>query len=240
MEARNDATTHSREINGRSSDCSACFLARIDRISYADALRMQLRLHEQVAARNVPGVLLLLEHDPVITMGVKTGEGNVLVRPEVLQQRGIQLVQTDRGGDVTYHGPGQLVGYPILRLRELGGDVHSFLRTLEQSIIDVLADYGLEAGRSGQAGVWVGDKKVCSIGIAVRKWVSYHGFALNVDPDMSHFRLINPCGLDSQKMTSLAQLLGRAPSMDDVSARCASAIARNFGLEFSELPADLC
>lgn len=178
----------------------------------------------------IPGILMLLEHDPVITKGVKTGSGNVLVSAETLAARGIELVDTDRGGDVTYHGPGQLVGYPIVRLRELGGDLHGYLRSIEDCIIDLLAEFGLAGGRNGPAGVWVGDRKICSIGVAVRRWVAYHGFSLNVDPDMSHFSLINPCGLASEKITSMAELLGAAPDMREVREVCARSFARTFDL----------
>jgi len=211
-------------------------LCNIERISYRDALALQLDLHAKVVAKELPRALLLLEHDPVITKGVKTGAGNVLVSTEALERQGVELVSTDRGGDVTYHGPGQLVGYPIFPLREMGFDLHGYLRSLEQCIIDVLAEFGLKGERNGPAGVWVGDKKVCSIGVAVRKWVTYHGFALNVAPNMRHFSLINPCGLQSNQITCLRDLLGAAPSMDDVRAACAHAFERNFGVTFCPLP----
>ncbi len=213
-----------------------CFLCNIERISYTKALNLQLDLHAKCAAGEIPGILLLLEHDPVITMGVKTGEGNVLVNPEVLRRAGIELVDTDRGGDVTYHGPGQLVGYPIFRVREMGGDLHRYLRTLEQSIIDAVAEFGLKGERNGPAGVWVGDHKICSIGVAVRKWVTYHGFALNVAPDMRHFGFINPCGLAAERITCMRDLLGFTPSMTDVREACTRGFERNFGIKFSPWP----
>ncbi|MCE5324556.1 lipoyl(octanoyl) transferase LipB [bacterium] len=210
----------------------ACLLQDIGRICYSDALKLQNDLHDRCAVGDIPGVLILLEHDPVITLGVKnSSRGNVLASPKLLKANGVELVETDRGGDVTYHGPGQLVGYPIVRLRELTGDVHSYLRLLEQSIIDTLAEFGLEGHRNGPAGVWVADKKVCSIGIAVRKWVTYHGFALNVDPNLSHFALINPCGLHSEQITSMAKLLGYVPEMRDVRDVYARAFSRIFNVE---------
>ncbi len=206
-------------------------LDSIDRISYRDALARQLEYHGQCAGGKIDGALMLLEHDPVITMGVKsTSQSNVLVPKDALARAGVDLVETDRGGDVTYHGPGQLVGYPILRIRELGLDVHTYLRTLEQTVIDTLAEFGLPAGRNGPAGVWVGEKKVCSIGVAVKKWVTYHGFALNVDPDMSHFRLINPCGLMPSQLSSLKEILGEAPAMAEVKSAFARSFERNFGV----------
>ncbi len=205
---------------------------------YESALRLQLKLHTAVADGSIPGALLLLEHHPVVTMGVSTVSSNLLASPEKLSEQGIGLVRTDRGGDVTYHGPGQLVGYPILRLRGLGLDVHSYLRRLEQSIIDVLHRYGLQGKRHGNAGVWVADKKVCSIGIAVRKGVTYHGFALNVNPCLEHFALINPCGLQSEKITSMSLLLGETPAMDDVKAAAAECFEANFGVKLT--PRSVC
>ena len=226
------------DVSGPSKDACGieCYLYNIDRISYAKALSIQLDLHARCASGELPGTLILLEHDPVLTMGVKTGENNVLASPDVLEREGIELVQTDRGGDVTYHGPGQLVGYPIFPLRAMGFDLHGYLRSLEQSIIDALAEFGLKADRNGPAGVWVGYKKVCSSGVAVRKWVTYHGFALNVAPNMRHFSLINPCGLDSRQITCLRDILGSAPDMTDVRAACARGIERNFGVELHPWP----
>ncbi|MCE5313745.1 MAG: lipoyl(octanoyl) transferase LipB [Armatimonadota bacterium] len=212
-----------------------CLLLEIDRISYSNALDIQHDLHARCASGDIPGALILLEHDPVITMGVKTSSrGNVLASPKLLEANGIELVETDRGGDVTYHGPGQLVGYPIVRVREMGGDVHRYLRALEQSVIDTLAEFGLEGSRNGLAGVWVKEKKVCSIGIAVRKGVTYHGFALNVDPNLSHFGLINPCGLASEQITSMAKLLGEAPNMRDVRDAYARAFSKIFNVTLCE------
>jgi lipoate-protein ligase B len=223
-------TDSSRSSAGDSA--TAALLYNIERMSYAKALRFQLDLHAKCVAGEIPGALLLLEHDPVITKGVRTGAGNVLASPEVLRREGIELVETDRGGDVTYHGPGQLVGYPIFRLREMGGDLHGYLRSMEQSVIDAIAEFGLTGERHGPAGVWVGEKKVCSIGVAVRKWVTYHGFALNVAPNMRHFSFINPCGLAAEQLTCLRDLLGTAPNMGDVRAACVRGFERNFGIEF--------
>lgn len=223
----------------RSSVCvpgGDCYLYNIDRNSYAKILNLQLDIHARVAAEELPGTLILLEHDPVLTMGVKTGEGNVLASEQILQREGVELVQTDRGGDVTYHGPGQLVGYPIFPLRKMGLDLHGYLRTLEQCIIDVLAEFDLKGERNGPAGVWVGEKKVCSIGVAVRKWVTYHGFALNVAPNMRHFSLINPCGLQSSQISCIRDLLGSAPDMDEVRDACARAFESNFRISFVPWP----
>lgn len=211
-----------------------CLLHKPGRMSYAAALTMQRDFHAACVSGRIPGVLILLEHDPVITLGVKTSEANKLAGVDLLGRSGVEVAETDRGGDATYHGPGQIVGYPIIRLRELCGDVHSYLRTLEQVVIDALAGFGLLGTRNGPAGVWVADQKVCSIGVAVRRSVTYHGFALNVDPDMSHFSLINPCGLRSEQITSLKMLLGTAPDISEVQAACASAFADRFGVNLAE------
>lgn len=209
-------------------------ICSLGRISYPEALNLQANLRDRCADHEIPGILLLLEHDPVITIGVKlASEKNILASGKLLEERGVAVINTDRGGDVTYHGPGQLVGYPIYRLRELTGDLHGYLRSLEDSIILTLAEFGLKGERNGPAGVWVGNKKVCSIGIAVRKWVTYHGFALNVDPDIEHFSLINPCGLDSQEITSMAGLLGNAPAMDSVRDAFTKSFAEVFNLSFT-------
>lgn len=218
------------------TSASSPYLYNIARISYTDALAVQLELHAKVAEGSFPGTLILLEHEPVITMGVGTGQCNILASPEALQREGIELVETDRGGDVTYHGPGQLVGYPIFRLREMGGDLHGYLRNVEQSIIDALDGFGLKGERNGPAGVWVGDKKICSIGVAVRKWVTYHGFALNVAPNMRHFTFINPCGLAAEQMTCMKDLLGSAPDMDAVREACVRGFERNFDIHFVPWP----
>lgn len=238
MQAHQDADT--LRAGERSASGRSLALCNIERISYTAALALQHRLHDECASGRIPGALLLLEHDPVMTMGVKAGEHNVLVSAEALAARGIELVGTDRGGDVTYHGPGQLVGYPIVRVRELGGDLHAYLRGLEQCIIDTIAEFGLEGRRKGPAGVWVGDRKICSIGVAVRKWVTYHGFALNVDPDLSHFALINPCGLDAGVITSMADLLGTPPDMGEVRAACARSFAGVFGVGLSQGSGEPC
>lgn len=229
MQAHQDAAVP--RIDRNISPPVQCFLYNIERISYTDALALQHRFHEYCVSGRISGMLLLLEHDPVITMGVKTRQTNILASAQLLDAMGIQLVETDRGGDVTYHGPGQLVGYPILPLRGIGCDLHAYLRTLEQCIIDTLGEFGLEGRRNGPAGVWVGDKKVCSIGIAVRKWVTYHGFALNVNPNLSHFSLINPCGLEASRITSMAELLSDLPAIEDVRRVCERNFAKVFKLK---------
>jgi len=185
-------------------------------IGYKEALELQLSLHSDVKSGKLGGALILLEHNPVITLGTDTHPENLLVPKNVLASKGIEVIKTDRGGDITYHGPGQLTGYPIINLRAIGSDVHGYLRLIESIIISTLADFGLSGSRNGPAGVWVGEKKVCSIVIAVRGCVTYQGFALNVDPDLSHFTFINPCGLESGRITSIKRLVEPAPDMQKV------------------------
>ena len=181
-------------------------------LPYTEALELQRRCLSQVLEepREGSGFLILLQHEPVVTIGRRGGMENVLASEARLALEGIELLHTNRGGDVTYHGPGQVVGYPIIPLDMHGRDVHLYLRRLESVLITTLADYGIRAGRvPGLTGVWVGDEKVTAIGIAISHWITYHGFALNVDPNLSHFELIRPCGIDGKGVTSISRLLGR-------------------------------
>lgn len=166
----------------------------------------------------VGDVLILLEHEPTITLGRKARDEHILISWEELEARGFQIHRVERGGDVTYHGPGQLVGYPILDLSGFRRDVRWFVRSLEKVLIRTLADFGLDAeARTGDmTGVWVGNAKVAAIGARIRHWVSYHGFALNVDPDLEHFGLIVPCGLRNSGVTSMARELGRPVTVAEV------------------------
>jgi lipoyl(octanoyl) transferase len=183
------------------------------------------------AAGRAPDRLLYPDHPPVLTVGRSPSAGSVIASPEALRQAGIEVFEVARGGDVTWHGPGQLVGYLICDLDRRGRDLHRFLRDIEQGLIDALAGWGIEAGReAGRTGVWSNGEKIASIGIAVRRWVSYHGFALNVAPDLRFFDLIHPCGLRGIQMTSVAKRLGdRAPSMAEARAVVASQMAKALG-----------
>jgi lipoate-protein ligase B len=214
-----------------------CVLRELGRIRYGDALDIQ----QQVAAGRKQGVtpdhLLLLEHPHVITMGRNGHAENLLASDEVMARTGIEYFPTDRGGDVTYHGPGQLVGYPILDLRDWKRDVGAYVRALEQTLIDTLGDYGIEAGRIPKlTGVWVGDRKIAAIGVHLSRWVTSHGFALNVSTDLSYFQYIVPCGL-TKPVTSMAALGVRA-SWEEVGRRLVPHFARNFECEITaEMPA---
>lgn len=186
-------------------------------------MALQEERRDAVAAGTAPHTLFLLEHTPVITLGRKSNPAHVLSSKEELAAQGIALAETGRGGDVTYHGPGQLVAYPILALSAWKQSYHWYLRSLESVLLDVLRGYGLNAGRlEGFTGVWVNGAKIAAIGVGVHNWVTFHGIALNVEPDMSHFQRIVPCGIRDKPTTSLAALMQSAPpmsqAMDDFEA----------------------
>lgn len=187
---------------------AVCVVHELGRVGYREALALQRDLVRRRIADDVPDTLLLLEHPPVITVG-KMG------RAEHVLGHDIEVVETDRGGDVTYHGPGQLVGYPVVRLDRR--DVKEYVERLEEVMIRAVAPFGLEAGRApGMTGIWVGEAKLGAIGVRVQRWVASHGFALNVDPDLSHFGRIVPCGLRGKSVTSIAALLGKAVDFREV------------------------
>jgi lipoyl(octanoyl) transferase len=207
-----------------------CVVRQLGRIGYASALALQ----QELAAGRKQGViadhLLLLEHPHVITVGRNGHPENLLASEDIMARAGIGFFPTDRGGDVTYHGPGQLVGYPILDLRDWKRDVGAYVRGVEQAIIDTLADYGIAAGRIPKlTGVWVEDRKIAAIGVHLSRWVTSHGFALNVSTDLSYFQYIVPCGL-TKPVTSMAALGVRA-SLSEVGERLAGHFARIFECE---------
>jgi lipoyl(octanoyl) transferase len=205
---------------------------RLGLVPYAEGLELQRQLVEQRRAEQIPDHLLLLQHPPVITLGVKArnDRSHVLETPERLAEQGIELVETGRGGDVTYHGPGQLVGYPIIDLSPDRRDVHRYVRDLEEVLIRAVAVFGVDAGRSaGLTGVWVGNAKLAAIGVRIARWVTSHGFALNVGTNLDHFRLIVPCGISDKGVTSLEELSGRSLLMTEVEAAVCDAFADVFG-----------
>ncbi len=209
-----------------------CQLRQLGRIEYNSAYSIQEELVTKRLRGQVPDTLILLEHEPVITVGRSGSLNNILITEDERLKEKIALFKINRGGDVTYHGPGQLVGYPILDLNGYGRDIHKFLRLLEEVIIKVLAGYGLKALRlRGLTGVWIGRKKIASIGVGVRKWVSFHGFSLNVAPDMRYFSFINPCGLGDGKMTSMKELLGREVSIAEVREKVVKTFSEVFNVK---------
>lgn len=207
----------------------------LGRVAYRPAYERQVAEVERVlASREVEGPLigslLLVEHDPVITVSNRpTAAANLTATPEMLARAGVAVEPTDRGGDITYHGPGQLVAYPILDLNRLQLRLHDYMRLLEQSVIDTLGACGIEARReTGATGVWVEDgpsSKIAAMGVRVRRWVSMHGLALNVDPDLTHFDLIVPCGLAGRSVTSMAKVLAEPPAMESVKQTLVDSLA---------------
>jgi len=213
---------------------------RLGRVEYEDGLLLQAQLARARKSGAVPDLLLLLEHPPVITLGRGARPGHVLAAPEVLARRGVTVHETDRGGDVTYHGPGQLVGYPILDLSGPRADVRAYVRSVEEGLLRALATLGVRAGRIARwPGVWLGEegrdaRKVAAIGVHIARWITTHGFALNVAPALEDFSLILPCGIEEAGVTSLEAELGRAPAWDAVEAALVRAYAEVWESEVSE------
>jgi lipoyl(octanoyl) transferase len=206
-------------------------IRRLGVVPYADGLELQRELVERRKAGEIADQLLLLEHPPVITLGVKTrhDRSHVVATAETLEEEGVEIFESGRGGDVTYHGPGQLVGYPILDLRPDRCDVHRYVRDLEEVLIRTAAAFGIMAGRSpGLTGAWVGDEKLAAIGVRIARWITSHGFALNVSTNLSHFGLIVPCGISDKGVTSLEKLLDRPVPMTDAADAAVDAFCAVF------------
>ena len=203
----------------------------LGRRPYGEVLELQRAIAAERIAGTRPDTLLLVEHDPVVTLGRSTKAGNLLANPALLAARGVELFEIERGGDVTFHGPGQLVGYPIIDLTQHRQDLHWYLRQLEQVLIDALAIFGVEGGRKEKyTGVWVGDRKIASIGVHARSWVTWHGFALNVATDLSYFDLMVPCGIQDVTMTSIVAEVGHPVAMSEVSAAVVASFEGSFDL----------
>ncbi|MFH1134788.1 MAG: lipoyl(octanoyl) transferase LipB [Pseudomonadota bacterium] len=208
-------------------------LLNLNRLAYPEALALMRGLVEAKRDPALPETLILTEHEPVMTMGRRAEEKDIPAGREALRARGIGLFRIERGGLVTYHGPGQLVAYPIFRLRALNIGVAEMVRSLEDVIILTLADFGLIGRREPEhPGVWIGARKTASIGLAVRRAVTFHGLALNVNPDLSHFGLINPCGLTGTGITSMSEESGSSPDPALIRTRLAVHFSRIFNLEF--------
>jgi lipoate-protein ligase B len=213
-----------------------CEIIDIGLCSYAKAYDFQKKLARSKREGAISDSLILVEHFPVLTLGRRGRREHILVTTDHLRSLGIEVLDVDRGGDVTYHGPGQLVGYPILDLRGRREDVNWILRSIESALIASLKEFGIEAGvEPGLTGVWVNGAKIAAIGIGISHWVTYHGFALNVAPDMSHFNLIIPCGIRDKPVTSMREALGEKPAMDDVKKAVVKHFCRVFALRPSKL-----
>ncbi|MEK7283087.1 MAG: lipoyl(octanoyl) transferase LipB [Acidobacteriota bacterium] len=211
-----------------------CLLSYTGRIGYAEAAALQDRCARLLRDGGTEERLLLLEHPPVITLGRNARREDVLQDERTLRSLGVSVEETNRGGQVTYHGPGQLVGYPILNLSPDRRDVARYLRDLEEVLIRTLAHFGILAGRvPGLTGVWAGREKIASIGVHLSRWVTTHGFALNVNTDLSRFGLIVPCGLRGRAVTSMQRLLGRATPLEDVAAALVPEFGEIFGRQMA-------
>ncbi len=211
------------------------WVVRLGTMPYGEALELQRTLAAERIVGTIPeDLLLLLEHPPVVTLGRSAKKSHLIASPDYLRSRGVEVFEVERGGDVTFHGPGQLVGYPIFDLRRHRADLHWYLRQVEQSLIDALADYEIPAERNtGFTGVWTRGRKIASIGVHVRDWVTWHGFALNVTTDLSYFDLIVPCGIDGVMMTSVELEVGdsASPTVADCGYRVANSFGKVFCLE---------
>ncbi len=197
---------------------------------YKEVWDIQKIIHEKRVQEKLCNTLLLVEHNPVITMGKSGKTLNLLLSPKVLEKKGIAYYEIERGGDVTYHGPGQLVGYPLFNVKKGLAGIRPFVNKMEDAIITTLAEFGISGEKQEKMiGVWAEEKKICSIGIAVKRWVSFHGFALNVNTDLEHFDLIVPCGLKNVTMTSMREILQKQVDFDKVKQSIIDSFSSVFG-----------
>ena len=207
--------------------------AWLGRAPYAELLSLQEQIREGVIRGTECETLLLAEHPPVITLGRNADPSNVLASPQQLQERGMPVFRVSRGGDVTVHGPGQLVGYPVLRMRD---GVRAHVTAMGEAVIAVLAELGIPADwRPSHPGIWLGEKKICAVGVHARRGVAIHGFALNVDVDLSLFSTIVPCGLREFGVTSIAEVLGASPSVHEMAQKAVHAFERCFGVQMERI-----
>ena len=206
-----------------------CVVYQLGLIEYSDAYYLQTKLLQERLDGRITDTLLLLEHLPTITVGKSGKLENILASQAQLVKEGVSLVFVDRGGDVTYHGPGQLVGYPIIDLRERGRDAHQYLHDLEEVLIRTLNDFSIKSGRDrNHAGVWVRGEEIAAIGLSLRKWITMHGFALNINTHLAPFSFIKPCGFSNRKATSMSRLLGQEIPMEAVAEKLLAHFAEVF------------
>lgn len=208
-------------------------------VQYSEGLRIQQSAVERLSSREAPEQLLLLEHPHVLTLGRGADNSNILADQKQLQSNSVEVHETGRGGDVTYHGPGQLVGYPIINLKPDRCDVHRYVRDLEEVLIRTISDFGVTGSRiRGLTGVWVGNEKIAAIGVRIARWITSHGFALNVNTDLNYFSMIVPCGISDKGVTSLSRLLGRRIELSEVARVAATKFSQVFDREVAvfEMP----
>lgn len=204
------------------------------KIPYQEALEIQMKLFDLVDHNLIDGALLILEHTPVLTMGIRTEEQNLLVSEEYLKKKGVELYKSDRGGDITFHGPGQIVAYPILRFRNFKLKLSEYMHKLEDVIISTLDDYNIEAYNKEEfPGVWIEDTKVCAIGVRAKKFIVYHGLAFNVNVDKDYFNLINPCGITDYNISSMKDFTGET-NIEEVKDNVIKNFNKHFNVEFRE------
>ncbi|MGZ4779420.1 MAG: lipoyl(octanoyl) transferase LipB [Thermoanaerobaculia bacterium] len=212
-----------------------CEVHRLHLVTYENGMRLQEKLVEMRQAGDIPDQLLLLEHPPVITLGRGGDMHNLIAPPDVLRSERVRFFETTRGGDITYHGPGQIVGYPIIHLGEGNRDVRKYVTKLEEVLIRTVGEYGITATRiEGKRGIWVGNEKIAAIGVRIARWVTSHGFALNVSTNLDHFRLITPCGIHGSGVTSIQKETGRSISVEEVRETLARQFAEIFERELIE------
>lgn len=203
-------------------------------IPYQEALEIQMRIFELVDRKVIDGALLILEHTPVLTMGIRTETQNLLVSEEYLKMKGVELYKSDRGGDITFHGPGQIVAYPILRFRDFKLKLSEYMHKLEDVIISTLDEYNLKAYNKEEfPGVWIEDTKVCAIGVRAKKFIVYHGLAFNVNVDKNYFNLINPCGITDYSISSMNDFTGEQ-DIEEVKDKVIKNFNKHFNVDFIE------
>jgi len=221
------------------SRLNPCQAYNLGVIEYEKALQLQNNLVSARIAGDIPDIALLLQHPPVLTIGTSGNEQNILTSRDCLASEGISVIHADRGGDVTYHGPGQLVGYLIFDLKRKGTGLHQYVRHLEEAIIRTLDRFSITAHRDPHyPGVWVGHAKICALGIRVSRWVTKHGFALNVNTDLKHFASIIPCGIAGRRVTSMSQVLGHDIALEEVASCLCEQCARVFHITIRQKPAE--
>jgi lipoyl(octanoyl) transferase len=214
-----------------------CDISWLGLIDYDKCYKLQLKLWRARLDEEIPDTILLLEHPPVITLGQSGNQQNILVSREELAQKGISMFFSDRGGDVTYHGPGQLVAYPIFDLRKRNRDLHQFVYDLEEVILRTLRDFKINGQRDeNHPGIWVQQAEIAALGLRIRNWVTMHGLALNVNTDLEHFSLINPCGFSDRKATSMSKLLSGKVPIEEVKIKMLTHFSEVFDMQIVHQP----